>query len=478
MKNSLLYLSATCALLLGATAHATPVNEAEAVSVAEWWYSSEISASTTALPLAEKQQRLKARNRYQIHYLLGRDNVQRSHKPDESVMAFVVTFEPSGFVVVSGDDALQPVPVFNATGSFHWDSAEKNYFTHFVGRSVAGAFQRARDASRQSRAGLVHTNWLRLRQELKTAPTSTAEAPSSSGPLAPESAGIYVLLPTATWGQGNFYNQVCVAQNGGADIATGCTATAMAIKFRYHAWPPQGNGSHSYRDDTGATQYSHSVDFSQQWFNWPAMPTNSLVAPNDDIARLMYACGVAVDMDYETFAMGGSGAWTSADAMNKYFRYRGTIDNTSGNPSDHVGAMAYSIRCGLPVVMSSTAHTVVACGYRDTMSPYFFLNTGWDGNQCGWYNLDLMPGGDDTIDRSYPYSSPNNFAYVDSAQSSSGNGDLQSPYKTLAEGQSGVPLAGVLMLKGGQYQGGGNTPFTLNKQMTVSSYLGSAIIRP
>lgn len=473
MKTASSIVSGSLALLLllAGAASSAPINEREAVAVAELWYTMEINAPTTQLSPAEKQQRLAGQNRHLIYYLVGRDDLQRTAKPDVPVIAYVVTFEPSGFVVVSGDDCLQPVLVFNATASFQWDRPEKSYLSHFLGRCMVSAHDRIRPAPLQAQPPPAHPNWTLLRAQVQRAPGLRAKFPLSSGPDIP--CAIYVFWPTALWGQGNHYNEVVVAHNGGTNVPTGCTATAMAIQMRYHEWPLTGYSSHSYDDTWGTVQASHSVNFGSHAYNWSAMPTNVLTADNADVGNLMYDCGVAVEMDYEP---GGSGAWPSASAMNTYFRYRGTTENASGTPADHEAAMAYCIRCGLPTVMSSSTHTVVACGYRDSVAPYFYLNGGHNNSDDGWYDLDQLGWGDLTIDRSYPYSSPDNYAYVDSTFGGAETGDLQTPYNTVAEGQTGVSEDGVLMLKAGQYTGAGNTPLLLNKPMLVRSYLGSAVV--
>jgi hypothetical protein len=184
---------------------------------------------------------------------------------------------------------------------------------------------------------------------------------------------------------------------------------------------------------------------------------------------LMYHCGVAADMNYEE---GGSGAWPSASAINRYFRYKGTVQRTS----EHVQPMIDCIRGGLPVILSTTSHTVVACGYRQS-SPCFYLNCGWNGNNNGWYNLHQIPGeADHTIDRSYPYSCPNNYIYVDGGWTGSENGTIRNPYNTLSEGSSSFPKGGHLWIKAGTYSGVGNAPIIFSKATIIRSYEGTAVI--
>jgi hypothetical protein len=184
----------------------------------------------------------------------------------------------------------------------------------------------------------------------------------------------------------------------------------------------------------------------------------------------MYHCGIAVMMDYEP---GGSGAWPSADATNTYFRYRGTINKLSG----HSEPMATSILAGFPVVLSTTTHTVLACGYRDSPPlPPFYLNVGWGGGNNGWYNLDDIPGTDPTIDRSYPYSSPDNYVFVDGDWTGSENGNLQNPYNTVPEGAATVPADGRLWIRAGSYTGPDNVPVTIDTPMTLVGYQGLVTI--
>jgi hypothetical protein len=475
--------------MFGSACRAAQIGENEAIALAEWWYANEINAKTTPLPEAEKQARVAGRSKHQVHYLLGANDLKANRKSTDAVSAYVIAFEPSGFVVISGEDALQPVLVFNATHRFRWDSPEKSFLSQYLGGYVASAVKGHRSARQPTSA---HRNWAALRKQMASsslAPAYAAGTGSGGGTAIMEAAAsssdIYVKLPTATWGQGSPYNHACVARNGNNQVPTGCTATAMAIKMRYHKWPNKGNDSHSYSDSRGTVKYSHSVDFSQSSYDWSAMPTNSLTTANADVANLMYDCGVAVNMNYET---SGSGSSLAASDMNNYFRYRGTRheDLLTGS-EDMKRDIAYSIRCGLPTIIntsnfkailsgSNLNHTLVACGYRERTAAYFYLNCGWGGtSDDAWYDLDqiITPTFDlGSMVGAYPFSSPDNYAYVDNEWSGIvANGDLNTPYDSLSDGVSGVTKNGVLMVKAGNYGA-----ITLTKSMTVKSYLGTAVI--
>jgi hypothetical protein len=437
-----------------------PVDEKEAGAVADLWYTMELNTHGPAIIASEKAARIQAMQAHGVLYLVEDKTLSDIKPAGKAIMAYVVTYGNRGYVVVSGDDRLDPVPVFDSEAEFRWDQPERNFLRYFLEKEMVKRWGAMKSKAATGAAESMHPNWMSLRSQ-----TSKLSKPlEATFEYAP--GGIYILWPTALWDQGQYYNEVVVAHNGNtADIPTGCTATAMAIKMRFHEWPPAGSGSHSYSDVWRSVRYSHSVDFGSHTYDWSSMPTGNVTAINAGVETLMYDCGVAVDMDYE---VGTANAWPTATSMNTYFGYKGTVELTSS----HNQPMIDSIRGGLPVVISSSAHTVVADGYRDSTSPYFHLNVGWSGGSNGWYNLDQIPGGDSTIDRSYPYSSPSNYVYVDSSWGGIQTGTIQNPWSSVILGAPMVPSGGKMMVKAGSYPGA----VVLSTPMIVNSYQGEAVI--
>lgn len=102
-------------------------------------------------------------------------------------------------------------------------------------------------------------------------------------------------LISTTWDQGCYYNAYCPpTSSGGAcgRVWTGCNATAMAQIFKYYNYPTSGMSYHC-----NANAPSHCIDFSTQTYNYAAMP-NSLSSHNEEVAKLMYHIGIAVDMQW------------------------------------------------------------------------------------------------------------------------------------------------------------------------------------
>lgn len=467
--NTLVSWLATCALLaLPAGSYAAVVAESEAVAAADLWLRMELAAPWTKLSTAETEARLKQLEDPTVWYLAVGGRLVDTPPRDHNVLAYVVEYPGGGLAVVSAEDRLEPVIVFGLDSQFRWDCPERNFLRHFLTTSLPVRWKCLENQLANGIEPDVHSNWAYLRSKF----LERESEPPGTFPGAERA--IYVLWDTALWAQGSPYNAEVVFRNGNTPgIPTGCTATAMAIKMRFHSWPPFGNSWHSYTDSWGSVQYSHAASFGAHAYDWADMPTGNVTAHNADVADLMYHCGVAVDMDYE---VGASGAWPSAYAMNTYFHYKGTVELTSL----HELPMIASIRGGLPVVISHNTHTVVAAGYRDAPSPYFYMNAGWNGSGNDWYNLDEIPGTDPTptIERSYPWSAPSNYMYVSSTWTGSEDGELLTPFNTLSEGEAAVPAGGHLWLKAGTYTGGGHVPIIIDKPMTIRSYEGTATIDP
>ena len=177
------------------------------------------------------------------------------------------------FVLVSGDDRMPDILGYSTDGAFVVEGMPSNL-----------------------RAWLEnYTAWadaLQVGRVAEAAPVSVVPEgyPESVAPL----------LGDISYDQLAPYNSLCPELDG-EHCATGCMATAMATILSYWKYPERGTGSHSY---TSATYgFPCSFDFGSTVFDWDnILPTYVEGEYTDEqaeaIATLMYACGVAVDMDY------------------------------------------------------------------------------------------------------------------------------------------------------------------------------------
>ncbi len=191
-------------------------------------------------------------------------------------------------------------------------------------------------------------------------------------------------LLTTGWAQACYYNDSCPDDvNGSCGHAlTGCGATAMAQILKYHNYPVNGIGVHSYIDPDYGTI---TANFENSYYDWPNMPDilNSSSSPEviAAVAQLMFHCGVSVEMDY---AAGSSYSGTTSlrNAFYDYFRYSSkaqlikkshfsdsTWKNMLRKELDEERPVFYCISSG------TGGHFIVLDGYSD--NDYFHFNWGY-----------------------------------------------------------------------------------------------------
>ena len=216
-----------------------------------------------------------------------------------------------GFVIVSGDDSLTELVGYSDSGSFDPDNMPDNMRSWLQAYSGYVASVQAGDSKAK-------------RQQLGNVTTIVVRP-----------------FVTTEWNQGEPYDRLTPLLDNGAHCATGCVATAMAQVMKYYEWPERGEGSNSYEYGSYGTL---SMDFSQSVYDWDNMldiyssyydeDYNIIPEYNDTqagaVAKLMYDCGISVNMMYGN----SSGAYDPAipNAFNKFFKYKSSLyyrDNMS-----------------------------------------------------------------------------------------------------------------------------------------------------
>ena len=207
---------------------------------------------------------------------------------------YVVQFEPEGWALISADDRVQPLIGYSDKGLFQKDEApeaalfwlEKRAKEIQVIKSLKG-LKRDKDWNYES-----------LRSE------SISEA------IAP--------LIKVNWRQDMGFNKYCPLNDKGRKTLVGCVAVAMGQAMSVYQYPsrPKLKVSYNKEDEVGWVE----VDFDkEQPYDWEKILSGA--DDNDEVARLLYHCGVAVRTRY---GADGSGAFTSEvrEALIHHFSYR------------------------------------------------------------------------------------------------------------------------------------------------------------
>lgn len=197
---------------------------------------------------------------------------------------------------------------------------------------------------------------------------------------------------TTKWGQSNPYNTMCPVVDG-QNCPTGCVATAMAQVMSVHRYPSAGIGSKSYK--AGKINQTVSFDFASNPFDWDAIAAAGPEASDADaseVAKLMFACGVSVGMNYSLSAS-SSNYLTASRSLVNVFGYDKGVACLNREWFDDKGwlEVVYSeLAAGRPVLYSGTSetdggHAFVCDGYD--CSDYFHINWGWKGGHNGYFLL-------------------------------------------------------------------------------------------
>lgn len=125
---------------------------------------------------------------------------------------------------------------------------------------------------------------------------------------------------------------------------------------------------------------------------------NQLSESNAEVARLIYHCGVAVEMD---FGPSGSGAYTQdvATALKRYFKYQESVyraEKADYSDTQWKALIRSELDAHQPVLYAGSGtggHAFVCDGYQS--SDYFHFNWGWGGSHDGYFYLSGLTPDDD-----------------------------------------------------------------------------------
>ena len=271
-----------------------------------------------------------------------------------------------GFVVVAGDDKINPILGYADEGVFDENNMPDGFrfwlesCNDYIEEVVNGGF---------------------VNEDLTSLISQKSNYASSISPL----------LGDIEFHQSDPYNRQCPIVEGERTIV-GCGAISMGQIMTYYQWPKQGQGSYSYTTNTEGL--SVSADFNTT-YNW----NNILHSYNDnytsqqvsEVAKLLFHCGVSVGMDYGIYGSSTSDVYIP-EAMTKYFGYDKGMQihyRPMYNFSDWKNIIKEELNNNRPIVYCAQSadggHAFNCDGYD--RNDYFHINWGWGGYYNGYYDL-------------------------------------------------------------------------------------------
>jgi PKD repeat protein len=285
---------------------------------------------------------------------------------------YIFIFQSGGFVMVAADDAVIPVIGYSVSEPFDVNNIPINaqdWFEQYSDQIKAIIDQQVDNTATKK-------EWTKI---------LTGQFNDSKLTVNP--------LCSTLWDQSYPFNNSCP---GGS--YTGCVATAMAQVMKKWNYPTTGIGSHSYTDATYGVQ---TVNFASGTYDWANMKddySTSTATQRAAVAKLMYHCGVSVNMQYST---SGSGAYSMdvPDALIDHFGYASTAEikyKSNFTNANWITLLKTELDAGRPIFYSgddgSSGHAFVFDGYN--ASSQFHVNWGWSGSSNGYFTVgSLNPSG-------------------------------------------------------------------------------------
>lgn len=303
-----------------------------------------------------------------------RMSVSSAVSPSATCYYVFANGEDKGFTIVSGDDRMPEVVGYSAQGTYDPDHLPANY----VG--FMKAYQETVEALLKGDAQ-VSGGLAEARQWRADRANSAAVAP---------------LLGGIKWNQMAPYNNMCPSYNGTNRAVTGCVATAMAQVMMYYQYPKELKATikaytaKSYGIQIPEISSGATYDWDNMLLDYSKSGYTSAQA--DAVAKLMYHCGAAVEMDYGP----SSGANVTPAILATYFGYDADLmqdlTRTCFSLQQWMTLIDNELKAKRPILYSGKSsdggHEFV-CDGSDGKGLYH-INWGWGGYQDGYFDLTIL----------------------------------------------------------------------------------------
>ncbi|MDE6511086.1 MAG: C10 family peptidase [Muribaculaceae bacterium] len=282
-----------------------------------------------------------------------------------SDLVYVFNDYHKGFLLIAGDDNMQPLLGYSEQGSFDYDSASPA-LRWWISQYASEAF----------------------------AVTSINVTPlQADGQKTTEDKKPIPYMIQTKWGQQYPFNIDCPEING-KKCVTGCVATAMAQIVKYHGYPEAGNDTHRYDWHDTFLEFNYGATE----FNYADMLESYSSASTPDqcqaVATLMNACGIAVNMQYSQEQSSASDIYISY-ALRHFFNYDNEtrfLKREFFSDRDWEDLIYSELVEGRPVIYGGQApkggHQFICDGYEG--NGFFHINWGWEGLGDGYFRLSSL----------------------------------------------------------------------------------------
>ncbi len=421
-KRSLTNICSALLLLLASAGFlcAEPVTTEDVADLAEGWLSESSNRMKTKLP-----DRIR-----KIETFTSNDHGEIFH---------IVFLEPTGYIVISPDNAIEPIIAFSDKGT-PADLTENHPLMSLLRSDLSSRKEKLEEpiasagsigsTPLETKSDRNKQKWLKYTENSRIAlssrqarsarrpgqqqnlPAYGATGDSYGGSSSISDVRISPLLQTE-WSQKQAQSYNCYNYYTPNNYYAGCVATAMAQIMKYDEYPNSGIGEITKTitvDGSTQSATTRGGDGSGGAYNWSLMPLIPASATYkaymwEMIGALCYDAGVGAEMNYTS--SGSTAQFGKAqDSMTDDFGY-GQVKrmyNSNGINSSLLSLLLKSnLAADRPVFLgirrSEGGHAVVCDGWGySSDTEYHHINMGWGGSSDAWYNLPLVDTSSHTYD--------------------------------------------------------------------------------
>jgi len=327
---------------------------------------------------------------------------------------YIVYLEPSGFVIVSADDLIEPIIGFAEEGTY--DSSVECPLGALVSKDLKGRTAAVRNSvNPMLMTAQIPNTTTQIKWNYLMSLAEASEGEIGLMAVDPETVTDICVAPliSAIWGQGAACGYDCFNMYTPNNYPCGCVATMLSQVMRLHKYPTEPNDDDPNEPD-GKRKFSiewfdtYSLDFitepmplrggdgnggPYQWDKMPNVPScNTILIEREAIGAICYDAGIASNMFYTEW--GSSTFMADARrALLDVFNYSNAVEgcydtnDIKNIPSENLEKMVNpSLDAGNPVFFAiydeqeiMEGHAVLCDGYGyNTSTIYHHLNFGYD----------------------------------------------------------------------------------------------------
>lgn len=221
---------------------------------------------------------------------------------------------------------------------------------------------------------------------------------------------------------------------------------------------------------------NHEADFGATTYDWSIIEdahADPWDPGDDEVAKLCYHAGIAVDMNWGLLSSGAN-TYRVPTALKDYFRY----DPDTYCDARDIDVMTAEIQWFRPLVMRGGApgagHIWVVYGYDTSTDPdrlLFMMNMGWGSVHDGWYSCDDVDPGDYQFNLGQIHVT--NIAPADVVGfvggAHTGDGSPDNPYWDIQDALTQAPDGATLIFKAGSINTSGG-PLVIDRPLILKGY--------